>query len=80
LNGPQGTPGLEQRLARLEAIAAALEGDRLELEDAMGLFEEGIAHLREAERLLSQVELRIERVLVEADGRLATEPIGEPSP
>jgi exodeoxyribonuclease VII small subunit len=66
---------LEQRIARLEAIVRSLEGDGLELETSLALFEEGIGHVREAERLLRDSQLRIERLLEEADGRLVTEPI-----
>jgi exodeoxyribonuclease VII small subunit len=71
-------PGLEQRIARIEQIAVELESDRLELEDALRLFEEGVRHLRAAEALLRNSELRIERLLEEADGSLAVEPLEEP--
>jgi exodeoxyribonuclease VII small subunit len=71
------TPGLEARIARVEAIAAALESDRLELDDALRLFEEGIRHLREAEILLKSSELRIERLLGEVSGAVVRESLGE---
>jgi exodeoxyribonuclease VII small subunit len=71
------SPGLEARIARVEAIAAALESDRLELDDALRLFEEGIRHLREAEILLKSGEVRIERLLGEAGGNVVSEPLGE---
>jgi exodeoxyribonuclease VII small subunit len=54
---------LEQRLDRLDEIVHALEREDLELEAAMRLFEEGISHLRHAQELLSNAELRIERLL-----------------
>ena len=66
---------LEERIARLEAIVRSLEGDGLELETSLALFEEGIGHVREAERLLRDSQLRVERLLEEADGRLVSEPI-----
>jgi exodeoxyribonuclease VII small subunit len=69
------TTGLEARIARVEEIAAKLENDRLELDDALRLFEEGIAHLRAAESLLRAGELRVERLLEDADGSIATEPV-----
>jgi exodeoxyribonuclease VII small subunit len=68
---------LEKRIERLEQIAASLEGDRLELDQALQLFEEGIRHLREAERLLTESELRIDRILDEIGGTLITEPVRE---
>ena len=61
----EATPTLEQRLDRLDEIVRALERDDLELEQAMRLFEEGIGHLRHAQELLNQAELRIERLLGE---------------
>jgi exodeoxyribonuclease VII small subunit len=59
----EANPTLEQRLDRLDQIVHALERDDLELEQAMKLFEEGIGHLRHAQDLLSNAELRIERLL-----------------
>jgi exodeoxyribonuclease VII small subunit len=58
-------PTLEQRLDRLDEIVRTLEREDLELEQAMQLFEEGIAHLRHTQELLSNAELRIERLLEE---------------
>jgi exodeoxyribonuclease VII small subunit len=54
---------LEARLARLDEIVRSLEREDLELEAAMKLFEEGISHLRVAQELLTNAELRIERLL-----------------
>ena len=56
-------PGLEERLRRLEEILAALESDELELEVSLSLFEEGVRHIREAEKTLSAATLRVEEVL-----------------
>jgi exodeoxyribonuclease VII small subunit len=55
--------GLEARLRRLEEIVSALEVDDVELERALALFEEGIAHVRHAERILARTELRVEELL-----------------
>ena len=54
---------LEQRLARLDEIVAALEADDLELDQALKMFEEGIAHVRAAEKALTETELRVEELL-----------------
>lgn len=59
----EATPTLEQRLDRLDQIVHSLEREDLELEQAMNLFEEGVTHLRHAQELLNQAELRIERLL-----------------
>jgi exodeoxyribonuclease VII small subunit len=61
-------PGLEDRLARLEEIVAALESGELELDAALKLFEEGVVHLRETEALLASAELRVEELLNTAQG------------
>jgi exodeoxyribonuclease VII small subunit len=58
----------EQRLARLEEIAAELEGDELELARALTLFEEGIENLRAATEELAKADVRIQRLVERADG------------
>ena len=57
---------LERRLERVERIVEALSSERLELEDALRLFEEGVAHLRASETLLRETELRIEQLVDES--------------
>lgn len=57
--------GLEARLQRLDEIVAALEREDLELDDALKMFEEGIAHLRAAQAVLNTAELRIEKLTAE---------------
>ena len=54
---------LEARLKRLEEILARMESDQVPLEEALDLFEEGVAHVREAERVLAAAELRVEELL-----------------
>jgi exodeoxyribonuclease VII small subunit len=58
---------LEARLRRLEEILARMESDEVALEEALRLFEEGVGHVREAEKVLSEAELRVEELL--SDGR-----------
>jgi exodeoxyribonuclease VII small subunit len=72
-----GTGTLEQRIARLEQIVAGLEREDLELDDALELFEEGITHLRDVRGMLQAAELRVERLLQDADGTLSTETLPE---
>lgn len=64
---PQGGR-LDGRLDRLEEIVEALDRPDLELEDAMRLFEEGVAHLRVARELLKTAELQVERLLDDGSG------------
>ncbi len=66
---------LEQRMERLDAIVAKLESDGLELDEALALFEEGVAHIREADRMLRSAELRIERLIAGPGGSVEIEPV-----
>ena len=54
---------LEGRLKRLEEILTRLESDDVALEDALTLFEEGVGHVKAAERVLAETELRVEELL-----------------
>ena len=54
---------LEGRLRRLEEILARMESDDVALEEALDLFEEGVTHVRAAERVLAEAELRVEELL-----------------
>jgi exodeoxyribonuclease VII small subunit len=58
----------EERLARLEEIAAELEEDGVDLARALALFEEGIENLRSASDELATAEARVQRLVERADG------------
>jgi exodeoxyribonuclease VII small subunit len=60
-------PTLEERLSRLEEILSRMESEEVALEEALRLFEEGVTHVRAAERILAATELRVEELL--ASGR-----------
>ena len=49
-------------MQRIEEIVRALESDRLDLETALALFEEGAEELGRARKLLERAELRIEEL------------------
>ena len=66
-------PSLETRLTRLEEILARMESEEVELDEALRLFEEGVAHVREAERVLAETELRVEELLASGETRDMTE-------
>lgn len=59
--------GLDRRIERIEEIVRLLDSDALGLDDALALFEEGVAHLRRAQETLAKAELRVEE-LIGADG------------
>lgn len=58
----------EQNLERLEAIAASLDRDDLSLEQALALFEEGIAKLKAASAELARAEGRVKHLVEKAEG------------
>jgi exodeoxyribonuclease VII small subunit len=58
----------EERMARLETIASQLEGQGLELDRALTLFEEGIETLRAAAKELATAEAKVQRLVERADG------------
>jgi len=60
-------------LERLEAIVRSLEGDDLDLDKALELFQDGVVRLKKARELLAKSELTVQRVLEESDGALGTE-------
>jgi exodeoxyribonuclease VII small subunit len=62
-------PTLEERLSRLEEILALMESDEVELEEALKLFEEGVSHVRAAEKVLSETELKVEELLASGETR-----------
>ena len=59
----QGEASLEKRIRRLEAIVGALDSDSLELEQALALFEEGVGHVRRAQEILAEAELKVEELI-----------------
>ena len=68
-NEPEVDVTLEARLRRLEEILTRMDAEEVELEEALRLFEEGVKHVREAERMLTETELRVEELLGGAETR-----------
>lgn len=64
---------LGEELRALEEIVRKLERDDTELDDALRLFEEGVARLRRARARLAEAEEAVRVVLEGADGTLRTE-------
>ena len=67
-------PDFERSLARLEEVVRKLESPQLSLDEAMKLFEEGVALSRECQKQLEEAESRVEILLKKADGKLVAEP------
>ena len=71
---PPKKPDFEKSLARLEEVVRRLESPQLSLDDAMKLFEEGVALQRECQKQLEDAEGRVEILLKKADSKLVAEP------
>ena len=61
----------EESVLRLQAIVTELESDRLPLAQALALFEEGVARLREATAALADADTRVQQLVESIDGSLA---------
>ena len=59
---------VEEALARLEEIVRSLESDEVSLEDSLRLFEEGVRLADALKKRLEESELRVRKVLEEAEG------------
>ncbi len=70
---PQKKPDFERSLARLEEVVRKLESPQLSLDEAMKLFEEGVALSRECQKQLEEAEGKVEILLKKADGKLVAE-------
>jgi exodeoxyribonuclease VII small subunit len=70
-------PSLGDELRRLEEIVRRLEGDDVDLDAALALFEEGVARLRAARERLQEAEVKVQRVLERADGSLGVRDVKE---
>ena len=66
----------EGNIARIEEIVGALEDDSIELDEALRLFEEGIARLREAGVVLGEAERAVQTLVEEADGSVTITELG----
>jgi exodeoxyribonuclease VII small subunit len=63
-------PSFREVLERLEAVVRDLERNDVDLDRALALFEQGVRDLREARALLEAAELKVRKVVEEADGTL----------
>jgi exodeoxyribonuclease VII small subunit len=62
-------------LEQLEDIVRRLEGEELDLDEALRLFEDGVARLRRVREQLAAAEVRVRQVLGERGGALRVEPL-----
>ncbi len=60
----------DKALAELQAVVGRLEAGGLALEESIGLYERGVALHDHCTRLLSSAELRVQRLVEQAGGKL----------
>ncbi len=81
MTDPQEGERFEDQLARLEEIVDRLEDEGVGLEEALGLFEQGMALARACRSRLEAVELKVARLLEPDEGDEGqTEPLETDGP
>jgi exodeoxyribonuclease VII small subunit len=63
----------EESLRELEAIVRRLEEGKVNLEDAMNAYERGAGLRAHCEKKLKDARLRVEQIVVGADGTITTQ-------
>ena len=70
-------PDFEQALAELETLVERLEGGDLPLDEALKLFERGVALTRQCQTSLQAAQQKVE-ILLKRSGEAQAEPFEEP--
>jgi exodeoxyribonuclease VII small subunit len=70
-------PDFEQALAELETLVGRLEGGDLPLDEALKLFERGVALTRQCQSSLQSAQQKVE-ILLKRSGEVQAEPFEEP--
>ena len=65
---------LEEAMRRLDEVVRALDSDRLDLEESLRLYEEGVRLVRVCHERLSDAERRISALRISEDGEMIEEP------
>jgi len=60
----------DRALAEFKQVVEKLEAGNLPLEDSIALFEQGVLLQRRCERMLSEAELRFQRLVESAGGKV----------
>lgn len=66
--------GFEEALKELENIVRDLEGGKGKLDDAIKSYERGAALKRHCENKLAEAQMRIDKIMLGANGEIKTEP------
>lgn len=71
------TESFEEALRALEAAVEKLESGQLPLEESLNCFENGVRSAARCQALLKEAETRVEVLMKDRNGRLASEPFAE---
>jgi exodeoxyribonuclease VII small subunit len=72
---PIETLGFDEALAELQRTVAELEAGGQPLEQAIALYERGVALQARCDRLLTDAELRVRQLVARAGGALETQEV-----
>lgn len=72
------TMSFETALGELETIVRSLESGEAPLEKSIESYERGIALKKHCEQKLKDAQAKIEKITVNADGSLSTQPLDAP--
>ncbi len=75
----EGDLSFEQGLKELEAIVTQMEEGRVSLEEAVSLYERGVALQKRCSQQLEGARLRIEKLSLTPEGEIVQEPFEAPS-
>ncbi len=67
----------EDKLKRIEEIIAILESEEYGIENTLDLFQEGMGLIKDCKKTLSEIELKVEKILSANDGEIEKEPFDE---
>jgi exodeoxyribonuclease VII small subunit len=70
---PVSEMSFEEALAALERVVADLEGGRVPLEQSIALYERGEALRKRCETLLNEAELKVQKIVANAEGEVSLE-------
>ncbi len=66
-----------ENLEQLDGILRRLESDPLSLDEAFGIFERGVALVRETEGMLRDTEQKVTLLSEEGEGEFEDQPFGD---
>lgn len=67
----------EDKLKRIEEIISILESEEYGIENTLELFQEGMSLIKDCKKTLSEIELKVEKIVSAENGELEKEPFDE---